>query len=551
MSDEKLRDEMREMVEDFITETSENLSNLECILVDLEKDPNNLELLNSVFRIIHSLKGASGFLGFTGIAEAAHKSESLLNQLRKGAMTLTPEMTDLIFETVDIIKVMLDEIKTGQETGVDFKEAVRQIDKVLDQKKQGEPHPLKPGLKEKISLNGGQDQTVRVNVERLDLLMNLVGEMVLARNRLFKMNQEIEKIYGNDEKILSLVDATLHMGRLTTDLQLAVVRTRMQPVHKVFSRIPRMVRDLSRGKNKTIDIHLTGEETEVDKSIIEEIGDPLVHLIRNAVDHGIEARGDRTLLGKPEKGQIRVAAVYDGDQIMIQVEDDGKGMDPEKLRKTAVEKKLLDPAVADRLSKKECLNLIFIPGLSTAEKVTDISGRGVGMDVVKTNISRLNGSITVESNIGKGTKILMRLPISVAIIKVLMVGVGKGTFAIPLSSVIETMGVSAGEMDTIREKEAIKIGEEIVPLIQLSHEMDIPISEMEEDTRMYIVLLGVAEKKAALMVSELYGQEEIVIKPLSHYIGTNRLFSGATINGDGKVVMILDVGGLIGQHVLV
>ena len=312
-----------------------------------------------------------------------------------------------------------------------------------------------------------------------------------------------------------------------------------------------MVRDLSRGKNKTIDIHLTGEETEVDKSIIEEIGDPLVHLIRNAVDHGIEARGDRTLLGKPEKGQIRVAAVYDGDQIMIQVEDDGKGMDPEKLRKTAVEKKLLDPAVADRLSKKECLNLIFIPGLSTAEKVTDISGRGVGMDVVKTNISRLNGSITVESNIGKGTKILMRLPISVAIIKVLMVGVGKGTFAIPLSSVIETMGVSAGEMDTIREKEAIKIGEEIVPLIQLSHEMDIPISEMEEDTRMYIVLLGVAEKKAALMVSELYGQEEIVIKPLSHYIGTNRLFSGATINGDGKVVMILDVGGLIGQHVLV
>jgi len=532
------------MIDDFIKETRENLSKLESDLIDLEKDPENQELLNGVFRIMHSLKGSSGFLGLSGIAEAAHRSESLLNQLRRGAVMLTPEVMDVILQAVDRIKAGLLEIKTG-------KEAVGPGGRLPDQKKREEPDLLKTGLQGKTRLDSGQDQTVRVDVERLDTLMNLVGEMILARNRLFKINRELEAAYGDDEKIQSLMDAVLHFGSLTEDLQTAVLKTRMQPMQKVFSKIPRIVRDLSKGNMKWIDVLVSGGDTEVDKSIIEEITDPLMHLIRNAVDHGIEAPDIRRLHGKPETGKIGVAAVYAGDQIVIEVEDDGMGMDPEKLRLKAVEKKWLDPASAERLQEKECLNLIFMPGFSTAEEVTETSGRGVGMDVVKTNIGRLNGSITLESHAGKGTRFLIRVPVSVAIIRALMIGVGKETFAVPLSSVIRTLCLSAQEMNTIRETEAVRIGGELVPLIQLSQEFDIPLSGMEVGARMYIVLIKAAEKKAALMVSEIQGQEEIVIKPLCHDLGTNRVFSGATVNGGGKVVMILDAGGLIGQHVMV
>ncbi len=621
MTEENYSEEMQEIVEDFLHESRENLSDLELIFVDLEKDPQNTELLNSVFRTVHSLKGAADFLGFTQLVGIAHKSESLMNQLRKGDMILNPEIVDVIFEAVDVIKALLQEVETGVPAKVDIEGPIGKIMKLLDQgegapeadsspkEEQKEPKAKPSGKKDEseggrkkargktkktevkeetkepeekqedlpppsppepsapqsevqppgpVSVQENQEvsgerreQTIRVDVERLDSVMNLVGELVLTRNRLFQINQELEALYGDDEKIQLLLDNSLHLSLLTTDLQLAVLKTRMQPMKKVFSKIPRMVRDLARKKKKEVELLIVGEETEVDKSIIEEIGDPMVHLIRNAVDHGIEISDFRGPLGKPEKGLIRVAAAYEGDHITIEIEDDGKGMDPEKLRQSVVEKGMMDAAEAERLSERECLNLIFMPGFSTATKVTDTSGRGVGMDVVKTNISRLNGTVNVDSRVGEGTLFRIRLPLTVAIIQSLMVGAGEETFAIPLSSVIETLCISPDEVQTIDEREVISLREEILPVVRLSQKLDIPIPETTENEKMYVVVSGVAEKKVGIMVTKLYGQEEIVIKTLGQYLTGRREFAGATITGDGKVIMILDIGGLLDQQVAV
>ncbi len=627
MIDEKYPEKMQEIIEDFLHESRENLSDLELIIVDLEKDPQNEVLLNSVFRTVHSLKGAADFLGFTRLVGVSHKLESLLNQLRKGNMTLTPAIMDVIFETIDVMKALLHEVETGTTAEMDIEGTIGKIVKVLapgertpvaetsdkEEPKEEQEETKKKALSKKGESKGGRkktegkakkaegvanepkvkeedlflpppsppepsfpqaepelqesvpesvqenkkvpegahETTIRVDVERLDSVMNLVGELVLTRNRLFQINQELEALYGDDEKIQSLLDNSLHLNLITTDLQLAVLKTRMQPMKKVFSKIPRMVRDIARKRKKEVELIIVGEETEVDRSIIEEIGDPLVHLIRNAVDHGIEISDFRGPLGKPEKGFLRVAAAYDGDHIVIEIEDDGKGMDPERMRQAAVDKGVMDAAEAERLSERDCLNLIFLPGFSTATQVTDISGRGVGLDVVKTNISRLNGTVNVDSRIGEGTLFRIRLPLTVAIIQSLMVGAGDETFAIPLSSVIETLCISPDEVQTIDGNEVISLREEILPVVRLSHELDIPLPEQAEDEKMYVVVTGLAEKKVGLMVTKLYGQEEIVIKTLGQYLTGRREFSGATITGDGKVVMILDIGGLLDQCVAV
>jgi two-component system chemotaxis sensor kinase CheA len=325
----------------------------------------------------------------------------------------------------------------------------------------------------------------------------------------------------------------------------------MQPMRKVFSKFPRMVRDLARKKKKEINLDISGEDTEVDRSIIEEIGDPLVHMIRNSIDHGIEIPDFREPLGKPEKGLIRLCASYEGDHIIIEVSDDGKGLDPAKLRKTSVEKGILSEEEAEKLSDKESLNLIFAPGFSTAERVTDTSGRGVGMDVVKSNIAKLNGIVNVESTLGEGTKFRIRLPLTVAIIQALMVGAADEIYALSLGSVIETLRVTREEIKTVDDTEVISLRDEILPLTYLATEMGLPRGDDEAAEHMYVVVAGVAEKKIGLVVSKLYGQEEIVIKPLGNYLKGHREFSGATLTGDGKVIMILDVGGLMGVRAVV
>ncbi|MDX1764509.1 MAG: chemotaxis protein CheA [bacterium] len=619
MAEEKIPDEMQEIINDFISEGKENLAELERVFVDLERDPGNLELINTVFRAAHSLKGAADFLGFSRIVAVAHRSESLLNLLRKGTLNLNAEIMDVVFAAVDMLQALLGEIESGTEDGGEIETLLGRIDTILaantedggekkslneSQRASGDKPPAAPQPSVQVPPvdsvpspaamtapadlpadqpteattptptaetkedgpqasepplpNGGQgkgepvrDQTIRVDVARLDSVMNLVGELVLARNRMIKTNQALQSRFGDDDLIQSLADHSLHLSLLTTDLQLAVLKTRMQPMRKVFSKIPRMVRDLARKKMKEIDLEISGEETEVDKSIIEEIGDPLVHMIRNSVDHGIEIPDFRGPLGKPERGVIRLSASYEGDHIIIEITDDGKGLDPAKLRSKAVEKGVLSPEDSEKISDQDSLNLIFAPGFSTAETVTNTSGRGVGMDVVKSNIARLNGIVNVESSVGEWTRFRIRLPLTVAIIQALMVGVEAETYAIPLGSVIETLRITPEDIQKVDDKEVITLRDEILPLTYLGEVLGLSGGNPGDDSYMYVVVAGVAERKRGLVVNHLHGQEEVVIKPLGNYLKGHREFAGATLTGGGQVVMILDVGGVMGAQSLV
>ena len=396
-----------------------------------------------------------------------------------------------------------------------------------------------------------KETTIRVDIERLDNVMNLVGELVLARNRLFNISSKLEIKYADDDLSSALAQVVAGLNLVTTDLQLAVMKTRMQPVKKVFSKFPRMVRDLSRELGKDMELLISGEETELDKSVIEEIGDPLVHLIRNSVDHGVEDKETRKLNGKPERGTIKLGAEHEGNYIIISVIDDGKGMDPAIIKRKAVEKGVIDEKTAAGLSDKDALNLIFAPGFSTKDKATEISGRGVGMDVVKTNIQKLNGIIEINSTPGQGSAIILKLPLTVAIIQTLIVGIGAEVFAIPLNSVVETLRIKESTIQTIDKHEVINLRKSVLSLLRLGEEFGVadsavsPVNAKSSDREIYVVVVALAEKKIGIVVDDLFGQEEVVIKSLGDYQLGYKGISGATITGDGKVVLIIDVASMI------
>lgn len=563
-------DEMQEIINDFIVESRELLESLDQDLVSLEQSPSDEEsneIVNAIFRGVHTIKGASGFLGFKQLVEVAHEGETLLNRVRQGKQSVTPFLIDVILDVTDTIKLLvekvenkdsqeiaisdlIEKIRSAQEDDAPLKEEKEAIsampDKPAEIPEEG-PDTNRTNAGDQSSRKGKAEQTIRVETQRLDDVMNLVGELVLERNRLLNLVKGLDETYEDNEEISALSANGSRINVLTSDLQMAVMRTRMQPVKKVFSKFPRMVRDLARSRNKEIELIMEGEETELDKSVIEEIGDPLVHLIRNAADHGIGSPEERIKEGKEGKGTIKLSAYHEGEQIIIEIADDGKGIDSEKIKSKAVEKGVISEAEAERLSEKEALALIFAPGFSTAETVTDISGRGVGMDVVKTNITKLNGIIDIETRLGKGSRFILKLPLTVAIIETLMVGVGGEVFAIPLSSIIETIRVSWEDIRTINNKEVIPLRDRVLPILRLSHEFDIPVMEFEN--RLYVVVIGVAEKRIGILVEDLFGQEEVVIKPLGEYLAENEGVSGATITGDGRVVLIVDVNSLINRKI--
>ena len=663
-------DSMKEIVNDFVQEALELLESLNENFVELEKDPGNKDLLNTIFRAAHTIKGSAGFLGFQSIVELAHSAENILNKLRQGETFLTPNMMDCLLKAMDILRAMIISVsETGMEglSPVDNTELIKRLDDMAEgiigpreeELKQPEakgtqavrqnlPHSaaengkalvekeeaageiineekhkensaktdkrkvknlgdillednliskeeLEQIYKEKekeikqpetetfeqkqernrqavpmqevpkppqtkAALPGPKpspartpeikETTIRVDIDRLDNVMNLVGELVLARNRLFNISSKLEMKYAGDDLSSALAQVVSNLNLVTTDLQLAVMKTRMQPVKKVFSKFPRMVRDLSRELGKEIELQILGEETELDKSVIEEIGDPLVHLIRNSVDHGVETKEIRKRLGKPETGTIKLSAEHEGNYIIISVSDDGKGMDPDILKKKAVEKGVIDEKTAFGLSDKDALSLIFTPGFSTKEKATEISGRGVGMDVVKTNIQKINGIIDIESQIGHGSKIVLKLPLTVAIIQTLIVGAGEDIFAIPLNSVVETLRISESSIQTIDKHEVINLRKSVLSLLRLGEEFGIKESNIVDlntslKKEIYVVVVALAEKKIGIAVDNLYGQEEVVIKSLGDYQLGYKGISGATITGDGKVVLIIDIASMI------
>ncbi len=374
--------------------------------------------------------------------------------------------------------------------------------------------------------------------------MNLIGELVLGKNRLLKIYDDVEERYEGEKFLEELNQVVSSISVVTTDLQIAVMKTRMLPIAKVFNKFPRLVRDLSRELNKDIELIISGEDTELDKSIIEEIGDPLVHIIRNSCDHGIESADERKMLGKPSKGRIELKAYNEGNQIVIEVRDDGKGLDPEILKQKALEKGLISEREAQNMGVKEAFNLIFKPGFSTAKQVTNVSGRGVGMDVVKTNIEKLNGIIDIDSELGKGTVIKLKIPLTLAIIQSLLVGVQEEYYAIPLASVLETVRISLEDIYMIEGRNVLRLRDEILYLARLSDIFGVE-QVYDANDHAYVVVIGLAESKLGIIVDTLIGQEEIVIKSMGDYLQGIEGIAGATIRGDGRVTLIVDIAALM------
>jgi two-component system chemotaxis sensor kinase CheA len=389
------------------------------------------------------------------------------------------------------------------------------------------------------------EQTIRVDVGRLDTLMNLVGELVLGKNRLARLRGRFEEGWAGEEVGEELAETSAQIDLVASDLQLAVMKTRLVPIDKVFRKFPRMVRDLARSMQKEMRLEIRGENTELDKSVVEVIGDPLVHLIRNAADHGVEDPEERLAAGKPREGRIRLSAWHEGNHIVVSIEDDGKGMDPELLKRKAVEKGVISPQEAASMGAREAFNLIFAPGFSTAKTVTNVSGRGVGMDVVKTNIQQLNGLIEIDSTAGQGTRVDVRIPLTLAIIQALLVQSGKEVYAVPLVSVVETVRIQPEEIKTVDQFPVLRLRDRVMPLLRIDRLFGVRASAAEAPGREYVVVLGLAEKRVGLVVDGLVGEEEVVIKSLGDYLSDTKGIAGATIRGDGRVTLIVDVNEIL------
>lgn len=608
-------EDMQEILEDFLVEAFELVEQIDHDLVELESSPEDLELLNRIFRVAHTVKGSSSFLNFDVLTKLTHHMEDVLNKARHGELKITADIMDVVLESIDKMKTLLNCIRdNGNDTaiGMDIapicakltgisegelpsqtqsevpkkeespvaveqkqpeldvnqlsdSEVEAEIERLLKvrkaedqarraQKKQNPPSTKQTTTSKPEQSNekkvpasgggGGMDQTIRVEVKRLDHLMNLIGELVLGKNRLLKIYDDVEERYEGEKFLEELNQVVSQLSIITTDVQLAVMKTRMQPVAKVFNKFPRVVRDLSRELGKQIELEISGEETELDKSIVEEIGDPIMHMIRNSCDHGVEDPAARVAAGKAEKGIVELKAYNEGNHIVIEIIDDGKGLDANALKVKAIEKNLITEKEADQMSDKEAFALVFKPGFSTAAKVTNVSGRGVGMDVVKTNIEKLNGMIEIDSELGKGSSFKLKIPLTLAIIQSLLVGTQEEYYAIPLASVLETVRVPIDDIYTIEGKNVLRLRDEVLSLVRLSDVFGVK-QVLENSDQTYVVIIGVAESKLGIIVDTLIGQEEIVIKSMGDYLQNIQGIAGATIRGDGRVTLIIDVAAMM------
>lgn len=630
----------------FIEEAKEHIESLEENLVKLEKEPYNQDLIQAIFRSFHTIKGSSGSMGFQQMTELAHLLENLLDRVRRGEVSVSSSLIDLLLQGVDFLKRMLEEItKKGQEpdwnmeeifsalqdfrgekekddsgeywltvklasdcsmkgvraylvisrlqdsgievvntvpslsdlegenfgqsfdilvrTALPLEEVAKIVESVAEiervEVKEGEEeeknrieekeekNTIPPTGEQKITTN--LKKTVRVDVERLDSLLNLVGELVIDRTRLEDIIQRLKDYQELVQFREILSDTTTHIGRVTNDLQMEIMKARMLPLAEVFNRFPRLIRDLARQSGKEIDFIIEGEETELDRSLLEEITDPLIHLLRNAVDHGIESREERINKGKPPQGKVILRAYQEENSVVIVVEDDGRGLDVEKIKDKVVGMGLVTPEEVSKMSEREIVDFIFYPGFSTSDEVTEVSGRGVGMDVVKRNIERVNGQVRVESQLGVGTTFYLRLPLTLAIIRALLVKVGESIYSIPLSDVVEIEKVEKKDTYWVNRVLTTLFRGKTLPLLWLEALLDSRkynfISEDEIPEVLYTVVVSASSSLAGLVVDEVLGEQEIVIKSLGSYMRDVRGLGGATILGDGGISLIIDVASLL------
>ena len=706
-----------EILQDFLVEAGEILEQLSEQLVELESRPDDMDLLNAIFRGFHTVKGGAGFLQLNALVECCHIAENVFDMLRKGERRVDAELMDVMLQALDTVNVMFQQVRDAQEptpatpellaalsrladpdaapaeapaaepvvepapaaaaaygdiTDAEFEQLMDalepaaeapaapvgaggdditddefealldqlhgkgqfsagakepakaaaapaaeapaggdeisddEFEALLDQlhgkgqftgAKEEAPAPAEAAAEKKAEqapAPGGDDNitddefeklldelhgkgqftgakeepaaakpaapapapkpaaaapaekpaseaetTVRVDTARLDEIMNMVGELVLVRNRLVRLG-----LNSGDE---AMAKAVSNLDVVTADLQSSVMKTRMQPIKKVFGRFPRQVRDLARNLKKEINLELIGEETDLDKNLVEALADPLVHLVRNAVDHGIEGPDEREAAGKSRSGKVVLSAEQEGDHILLSISDDGKGMDPDVLRAKAVEKGLLDKDAADRLSESDCYNLIFAPGFSTKTEISDVSGRGVGMDVVKTKISQLNGIINIYSTKGQGSKIVIKVPLTLAIMPTLMVMLGNQAFAFPLVNVNEIFHLDLSNTNVVDGQEVVIVRDKALPLFYLKRWL-VPGAQHDEPGEGHVVILSVGTQRIGFVVDQLVGQEEVVIKPLGKMLQGTPGMAGATITGDGRIALILDVPSMLKRY---
>ncbi len=687
-----------EILQDFLVEAGEILEQLSEQLVELESRPDDMDLLNAIFRGFHTVKGGAGFLQLNALVECCHIAENVFDILRKGERRVSSELMDVVLQALDTVNAMFDQVREQSEptpatpellaalarlaepegaapaepvqappaavppaepaappeapaqsassdiTDDEFEQLLdalqgdeapasavaeapaapagdeisdAEFEALLDQLHgkgkfvppavSAEPAQVPAEAVEPAAAAAGDDisddefealldelhgkgkfggaseavaataavakniaakspaakpvapakaaaarpaapdrpaaseaeTTVRVDTARLDEIMNMVGELVLVRNRLVRLG-----LNSGDE---AMAKAVANLDVVTGDLQMSVMKTRMQPIKKVFGRFPRLVRDLARNMKKEINLELVGEETDLDKNLVEALADPLVHLVRNAVDHGIESPEEREAAGKPRVGQVVLSAEQEGDHILLMITDDGKGMDAEVLRNKAVEKGLLERDAADRLTDLECYNLIFAPGFSTKTEISDVSGRGVGMDVVKTKISQLNGTVNVFSQKGSGSKIVIKVPLTLAIMPTLMVMLGSQAFAFPLVNVNEIFHLDLSRTNVVDGQEVVIVRDKALPLFYLKRWL-VPSAAHEEQGEGHVVILSVGTQRIGFVVDQLVGQEEVVIKPLGKMLQGTPGMAGATITGDGRIALILDVPSMLKRY---
>ena len=616
---------MEDLLQDFLQEASDMLSDVDNKLVDLERYPDDRQLLNDIFRGFHTIKGGAGFLNATELVTLCHLTENLFDKLRNGEMPLTPELMDAIMAATQGVRGMFGELSqgtqprsapaelltalrhalegeslvaepvlvaepsipvvspapsTGEGSGPDWQklhsavtgqtpatapvvpsvaapsvpapvadsdvsphfppEGRRASDRL------GVAASAAPGGRRSEERAAARESTIRVDTARLDQVLNLSGEIGLTKNRLTSLRADILAGRNDSDTLHALDQAVSQLDLLVSDLQNSVMKTRMQPIGRLFQKYPRIARDLARQLGKDVELLLVGEETEVDKTMIEDLADPLVHLVRNAVDHGVESPEERLAAGKPSKSVVRLEARQEGDYIVLIVADDGRGMSPERIRAKAIEKGIVREEDANTLDDRQSLNLIFLPGFSTMAQASAVSGRGVGMDVVKTNIQKLNGSVEIRSEPGKGSVFLISLPLTLAILPVLLVLLGDQPFALPLSMVREILPIEKEKMQEVGGKETLVVRGEVLPVVALSRLLGWPQLHAPE----YGVLMQTSERSFILSVDSFAGRDDAVIKSLDDF--RPRGVAGVTTLSNGQIVLILDMKELLAdlnQHI--
>ncbi len=553
---------------DFLAEAGELIERLGEELVALEMQPDDPELLNAIFRAFHTIKGGAGFLALTPLVTLCHAAEDVFNLLRAGKRQVDAALMDAVLQALDQVQQMMAAVANGETppaapaallnslqalarsaplpvAAASTADAISEdeFEALLDQLQGKAPAEVPiavaaphPPSRAAASSTAPAESSVRVDTLKLDRMMNLVGELVLVRNRL-------KSLRAQSASGEPLARAISELDFITRSLQNAVMQIRMQPIRKVFARFPKVARDLARGIGKQVEVTLQGEDTDLDKNLVDALADPLLHMVRNSVDHGIESPEQRLRNGKPASGRVTLSAQQEGDHIRIEVQDDGAGMDPERIRAKAIEKSVIDAATAAQLSGDDCLQLVFLPGFSTKEQISDLSGRGVGMDVVMSSIKSLNGSVRIQSRPGYGSSVVIRVPLTLAILPALMVQSGERVFALPLAPVCDVFQLDPSRIDRLDHWDAVLTRREPLRLVHLDRWLQAP--QDHDLAARHVVVVQVDDQRYGFVVREVRGREEIVIKPLGASLRGLAGVAAATVMPDGHVALILDPPGLV------